>query len=59
MENEDRPSGWLAQLYRAGYAGYVRFWCDFHGGEPAAKAGEIEALEATYRNSPDTNERTP
>ncbi|HEX6354484.1 hypothetical protein [Actinophytocola sp.] len=59
MENENRLFRWFAELYRAGYEGHVRFMCAFYGGEPAAKAEEIEELEHTYRNSPDTTERTP
>nr|AXL06720.1 hypothetical protein GA0070560_104329 [uncultured bacterium] len=59
MENENRVFRWLAEFYRAGYEGYVRFMCDIYGGEPAAKAAEIADLEHIYRNSPDTTERTP
>nr|AXL06110.1 hypothetical protein Sare_1252 [uncultured bacterium] len=50
---------WLVDLYRSGYRAYVRFMCAFHGGEPAAKAAEIAALERLYRSSPDSAERKP
>lgn len=58
MENDNRPVKWFAGLYRSGYEGYLRFWCDFYGGEPAAKAAEIAALERTHQNSPGIAERT-
>jgi hypothetical protein len=59
MENENRFFTWFAELYRTGYEGYVKFWCDVHGGEPAAKAAEIADLEHLYQNSPDTVEKKP
>jgi hypothetical protein len=59
MANENRLTKWFAELYRSGYEGYVRFWCDFHGGEPAAKETEIANLERLYQNSPSGAEKKP
>ncbi len=59
MENEDRPLARFADLYRSGYESYVRFVCEFHGGEPAAKAAEIESLEHLYQSSPGAAGKKP
>jgi len=59
MENEDRLLKRLADTWRSGYRWYTQFWCAVYGGEPAAKAAEIAALEHIYQNSPDTIKRTP
>nr|AXL05864.1 hypothetical protein GA0070616_2371 [uncultured bacterium]AXL05995.1 hypothetical protein GA0070616_2371 [uncultured bacterium] len=62
MENENRPFARLADFLRGGLEKYVRFMGDIYGGEAAAKAAEIAALEHAYRISPDsteTTERTP
>lgn len=59
MEQESRLSTWLAAVYRCGYEAHVRFWCDFYGGVPAAKAAEIAELERNYQDSSDTTESTP
>jgi hypothetical protein len=59
MENENRPFARLADFVRVGFERYVRFMGAVYGGEPAAKAAEIAALEHAYRLSPDTTERTP
>ena len=59
MENEDRPFARLANFVRDGFERYALFMGAIYGGEPAAKAAEIAALERAYLASPDTTERTP
>lgn len=40
MENEDRLFRWLIQAWGEGYQPFVRFWCNFYGGEAAARAAD-------------------
>nr|AXL06023.1 hypothetical protein GA0070560_104329 [uncultured bacterium] len=41
MENEDHPFARFLGFYREGYEAYVRFMCEFYGGEPRAKADDL------------------
>jgi hypothetical protein len=59
MENDDRSFARLAVHLRDGYHTWVRFMSAIYGGEPAAKAAEIAALEHLWRNSADSTEKAP